>query len=156
MHYFVKDKENLLSFELWSGGEYGTIIPLAGNNVTISKSPDWSTNGNNSLKVTGSTSTGSQYVGCTLDEGFPVNTSLKLSCDINTPVALTLRIFQKINGAWGNTSSGNIPIGENLNVNLIKAISETTQSLWIRVDGSNIPVDTNFYIDNFKLEVSSS
>lgn len=67
-----------------------------------------------------------------------------------------MRIFQKINGAWGDTSSVNIPIGENLNVNLIKAISETTQALWIRIDGSNIPVDTIFYMDNFKLEVGSS
>ena len=148
----IKDKENMLSFELWTCGDYGATIPLSSNNIRTYKSHEWSTNADNSYKAVISQNSHVQYCGFTLTN-LNEDAMLNVSCDIKTQVPLTFVMFQNINDQWSKAGSVNIPVGETLNINLSKTVEENTQTLWIRFDCSDVPEDTTFNIDNFSVKI---
>ncbi|MBQ2653098.1 MAG: hypothetical protein IJF83_06040 [Methanobrevibacter sp.] len=83
---------------------------------------------------------------------FPRDTDLTFQVNILSPVALRLNAFQKVNGTWTNTGV-NIPVGET-SAKVTASINENAETLWLRVDGGNIAVDTVFYMDNLVLTVN--
>lgn len=116
----------------------------------MSKSNEYSINGDISIKSIISNEANQQYMGFILTN-FPQNVDLTFQVNILSPVALRLNAFQNVNDTWANNSV-NIPSGETL-ANITVSINENVKSLWLRLDGVNIAVDTVFYIDNLSLTV---
>lgn len=70
--------------------------------------------------------------------------------DITTTIPLSLKIYQKINDNWKG-SSVDIPTGESKSVFVSKYIDNGATLVWCRIDASNQPVNSTFYVDNIKV-----
>ena len=70
--------------------------------------------------------------------------------DIATTIPLSLKIYQKVDNNWKG-SSVDIPTGESKSVFVSKYIDNGATSVWCRIDASNQPVNSTFYVDNIKV-----
>lgn len=138
----MKDKNNILPYNVWSGSEYSKKISVY---YAIS-STVWSIIGEYSFRNDYSNNWLTLYQDTSLN-----NVSLTLTATINTITSGALCIYYNVGGNYKSVKSG-------FNKNSINAVSvsaeipsETTM-VWCRIDLTNST--KNLYVDNIKLTIN--
>ena len=119
---------------------------------TVSSSKEWSSIGDNSIKIVNTNNTQSWYAGC----GAKLNLldalkgkTIKFTVDIKTSSAVKLRIFHKLNGNWALIVELQVA-GASLNNMLTCTIPSDSQDIWFRIDNNDFN-DCTTYTDNWRL-----
>ena len=119
MHYFVKDKSNLLDYNLWSGTDY--LKNITGFTKHPTSSTEWSVNGERSLKLT---RTSDQYNDYTTEwfQSIPTGNYL-----------VTLKLY-----APNTNGQASLFVGANESIHVGYSKSNTVQNISISVTDNNI------------------
>ena len=144
----IKDKTNLARHIYWTGGDSGEVTGLPSTYFSLTRSHNYSTNGDYSIKAT-VTSVDVQFMDFTVSD-YVTDSPLYFKVDINTNIPLSLKVYIKLNGEW-RSNSVNIPVGESIGVSVTKYINEGATIVWCRIDATNQPVNSIFYVDNIQV-----
>ena len=144
---FVKDKNNLVEYDVWSGGDYNgsSISGLSKLRVNVSASSDYSHIGNKSMKVV-RTGAGSAYVRLidyTLSDESLIGSTVTISAYVYSPKAIS-----KLSLLTYDSEDTRLSLNE-----VSSVVSENEQSLTV---STTIPTGTskirlNFYIGDNSL-----
>lgn len=155
---FVKDKNNLFSFNLWACGDYSSYLGFNNNGgagyISANKSNEWSSNGNYSAKTIMDSSK-SGYIRFNLtDVSNLLGKTIKFSCDLKTESPLNMRIFYKI-GADYQYVTTDIPRNVEGNFEVEYFVNDNVSQLLFNINHViNVSTeDIIFYTDNWCLTI---
>lgn len=147
---FVKDKNNALTFNQWSGGDSGTNFnPVAASNISAERSNDWSENGDYSIKLNIANNTNAMWRLLNYPTGEISNIDLKLQL-YSPNVSLLLFLIGDYEGQHVLTQSVNITSSDEPTlVNLTSEVNADIDTLIISMQN---PSDVGiFYVDDLSL-----
>lgn len=150
MHYFVKDKENLLPFNVWSGGEYNNdLTGITLNNMIGTVTKEWHINGESSFKFISNDNVSNFRIDLIYTS---VGNTLILSIDcLNTQYTMVLKFYQLRGSAVLNQKSLSIPTSNNSqNISLSTTTLENITSIRVLVESTN-HIGQTILVDNIQL-----
>lgn len=134
----MKDTNNLLPYNVWSGGDYSE-----GNFLITNQ---WSVNGEYSIKNDLSTSWLTLYQDTSLN-----NVSLTLTANINSKTSGALCIYYRVNGSYKSVKSGFTSGSVGL-ISVSADIPSDATMVWCRVDLTDS--SKTIFIDNVTLFIN--
>ena len=156
----VKEKRNLFSYELWTGGDYGTPTELNQNvspGISYSVSSEYSANGNKSIKSIISSTAGSHYLRVKINDVSEIlGETIKFTANVKTDYGLYLVIYA-FNGSDFSSHKTSIPSNSTNYFNVTYTVPMDTVYLWIGIDFQPLAPQNPgnyYYTDDWSLEIS--
>ena len=151
MHHFVKDKNNLVSYNVWSCTDYdgSTNEFTPKNTITATSTTEWSINGTHSLKTTTVNDVVWNAIRIYLYD-IHKNDEVTCNCTILNPDCeyLNFALIENVSGTYTNFIQVSIPPSNTpQNITLTGTVSQDISSLIITYSQSKGTV----YIDNIQL-----
>lgn len=152
---FIKDKENLLHFNVWSGGDYNkSTNGFVGNSNTFAVTNNWSSNNDYSIKIEGDST--NSWISVIIDKE-DINSepgTYRLTLDTYKPSNYA-RVYFNIRNNQTNVKNTEVMIHPNSNVQHITLDntileSELTEGFDILIFFMNYDPYSPWYVDNLK------
>ena len=154
IEYSVKDKNNILTHNIWSAGEYLNSLSdiTVGNNANAVISSDWAYNGNSSIKFTQTGSGGSRSMLISYSYSEVGNTlTASINC-LNTANISYLKFYQLKDGSVLGSQTVNIPASNDMQtVSATFTTVDTINTLRIVIETTD-NVGQTIFVDNIKIQ----
>lgn len=145
----VKDKNNLLSHALWSGGDYSNNLnEIVLTDEELSISSEWKYNGDFSLKFVSTKATHKFVVDTEYFNGGD-DLTITFNC-LNVVESVVLRLFQFSNGNWSGTSLNIPPSNTMQEPSITITTSENVSKVRFLVEAYG-GIGKVIYVDNIQL-----